>query len=89
MLRRNPRYKLQVPHGLAFLGTLLILAGTIMGLGGSLPSPSAQPEFVTTAQATPGQAEAAGQTAERVESIPQGQVNKNRRFKVNLFLFRR
>jgi hypothetical protein len=89
MLRRNPRYKLQVPHRFAVLGALFIMAGAITGLGGSLQSPSAQPEFVGTVQATPGQAEAAGVAAEPVESIPQSQVNKNRRFKVNLFLFRR
>lgn len=89
MLRRNPRYKLQLPHRFALLGALLIMAGTITGLGSSLPSPSARPEFVSTVQATPGQAEAAGRAAEPVESIPQSQVHKNRRFKVNLFLFRR
>jgi hypothetical protein len=89
MLRRNPRYKLQVPHGLAILGVLLLLAGTVTGIGGSLQPQSAQPALVATGQMPSGESDASSRTSEPGESIPQAQLRKNKRFKVNLFLFRR
>ena len=89
MLRRNPRYKLQVPHGLAILGALLLLAGTAMGLGGALQSQPSQSALVAAGGVASGEPDAAGRTSEQVESIPQAQLRKNKRFKVNLFLFRR
>jgi len=89
MLRRNPRYKLQVPHGLAVLGTLLVLAGTATGVGGTLQSQPSQSALVAAGQVASGEADAAGRTSEQVESMPQAQLRKNNRFKVNLFLFRR
>jgi len=88
MLRRNPRYKLQVPHGLAILGALLVLAGTATGLGGTLQSQPSQSVLVAAGQVASGEADAAGRTAEPVESMPQSQLRNNKRFKVNLFLFR-
>jgi hypothetical protein len=89
MFRRTPRYKLQVPHGLAILGALLMLAGTATGLGGTLQSQSSQSALVAAAEVASGESAAVGRTSEPVESIPQAQLRKNKRFKVNLFLFRR
>jgi len=89
MLRRNPRYKLQVPHGLAILGALLLIAGTVTGIGGTLQPQSAQSALVAAGQVPSGESDASGRASEPVESMPQAQLRKNKRFKVNLFLFRR
>jgi len=89
MLRRNPRYKLQIPHGLAILGALLLLAGTVTGVGGALQSHPAQHGLAATSEMASAEADTANRTNGPVDSIPQAQVKKNKRFKVNLFLFRR
>ena len=88
MLRRNPRYTLQVPHGLAILGALLLLAGTVTGLGGTLPSHSTPSGLAATGEMASPEPDAANRRGP-VDSISQAQVKKNKRFKVNLFLFRR
>jgi hypothetical protein len=89
MLRRNPRYKLQVPHGLAILGALLLLAGTVTGLGSALQTNPAQTGLAASAEMANPEPDSANRAAGAVDSIPQAQIKKNKRFKVNLFLFRR
>jgi len=89
MLRRNPRYKPQIPHGLAILGALLLLTGTVTGLGGVLQSQSLQPGLAATSEVASAESDTANRATGAVDSLPQSQVKKNKRFKVNLFLFRR
>jgi len=89
MLKRTPRYRLQVPHGLAILGALLLLAGTVTGLGGTQRHPEVAPGLAVAGYAPAGESEAADRVAEPVESMHQAPLRKSKRFKVNLFLFRR
>jgi len=89
MLRRNPRYRLQVPHGLAILGALLLLAGTVTGLGGTLRYPAAEPGLAAAGYVPSSESDAADRVADPVESMHQAPLKKSQRFKVNLFLFRR
>jgi hypothetical protein len=88
MLIRNPRYRLQVPHGLAILGALLLLAGTVTGVGGTLHSPSSEPALAATGYASSAESNGVNRPAEPVESMAQPPVKKHKRFKINLFLFR-
>jgi len=89
MLRRNPRYRLQIPRGLAILGALLLLAGTVTGLGGTHRHPEAEPGLAAASYVPSGESDATDRVADPVESMHQAPLRKSKRFKVNLFLFRR
>jgi hypothetical protein len=88
MLIRNPRYRPQVPHGLAILGALLLLAGTVTGVGSQLHAPSSEPALAATAYSASTDPNAAGRPEDSVEAMAQHPVKKSKRFKINLFLFR-
>jgi len=88
MLRLTPRYRLQVPNGLAIIGALLLLAGTVTGLGNTW---NAQPgeSVAATTRVTSGDLDATESSPEALDTAPKAPVSQKKRFKVNLFLFRR
>ena len=89
MLKLIPRHRFHVPHGLAMAGALLLLASTVTGVGGSLQNQPGQPLASASSILAEPEADAGRQAPESMEAVKQAPVKKNRRFKVNLFLFRR
>jgi hypothetical protein len=87
MLRLTPRYRLQVPHGLAIVGALLLLAGTVAGVGNGFNAPPGNSATATTFVAG-GDMDTADSSPGSMETIPQTPVKQKKRFKINLFLFR-
>jgi len=87
MLKLRPRYRLQVPHGLAAIGALLLLASTVTGFGTALnsqsPENSAPMSFVASGEVEPAESADAGEAA--IQPAP---VKQKKRFRINLFLFR-
>jgi hypothetical protein len=88
MLRLKPRYRLQVPHGLAMVGALLLLAGTVTGVGNGLPSPKLE-ATAAPAIVNGGERESVESSVDAVEAIPPAPMTQKKRLKMNLFLFRR
>jgi len=88
MLRLTPRYRPQVPHGLAIVGALLLLAGTMAGVGNGFNAPPGNSAKATTFVAG-GDMDTADSASDSMESIPQTPVKQKKRFQMNLFLFRR
>lgn len=85
MMRLMPRHRHNVPHGLAIVGALLLLASTVTGVGKALqPAPHQHAALVAT-EAVGSDAESAA--PEPVDAVPHPAVKK-KRFRVNLFLFR-
>ena len=89
MVRLKPRYRLHLPHGLAMAGALLLLASTVTGVGSAMQSGPGQPLATASAMVGERDADAAGQSSDSVEAVKQVPVKKSKRFRVNLFLFRR
>jgi len=83
MLKLMPRNRLQVPHGLAVVGALLLLVSTVTGFGSALNSQRAEnmaaAPFVTTSEM---------EASESADAVPQPPVKQKKRFRINLFLFR-
>ena len=88
MLRIRPRYRLQVPHGLAVVGALLLLASTVTGVGSALNTRQAE-NTALPALVSSSEMESAESASNSVDTVPQAPVKQKKRFKVNLFLFRR
>lgn len=87
MLRLTPRYRLQVPNGLAIIGALLLLVGTVSGFGNNWNAQPGESVAVTTRVAN-GDLDAAESSPEALDTAPKAPVSQKKRFKVNLFLFR-
>ena len=87
MLRLTPRYRLQVPHGLAIVGALLLLAGTVTGVGNRSDASPGNSATATTFVAS-GDIDTADSSPDSVETISTAPTKQKKRFKMNLFLFR-
>ena len=84
MLKLIPRSRRRIPHGVAVVGALLLLASTVTGVGRNLQDSPSQPIAVAATVAS----ENGPATAETVDAAKPPAVKKNKRFRVNLFLFR-
>jgi hypothetical protein len=89
MLRRSPRNRLPVPHGLAVIGALLLLASTLAGVGSSLYSGSPQDPPATASLVSDGEHAANQPAPTDADALHQAPVKQKKRFRINLFLFRR
>jgi hypothetical protein len=89
MMRLSPHYRLRVPNGLAIAGAFLLLASTLAGVNDAPMSQVEQEIASVESVLTDNPAETTAATAEAIEAVPQPAVIKHKRFKVNLFLFRR
>jgi len=89
MLRLNPRYRLQVPHGLAVVGALLLFASTLAGVGATLYSGSPQDPTASVSLVSGEEHGASMPAAETTDTMPQPPVKQKKRLRINLFLFRR
>ena len=88
MIRLNPRYRPQVPHGLAIVGALLLLAGTVTGVGNGF-DPSRIEATAASTRVSGGDMDAVESSRDSTEAIQTSPVKQQKRFKMNLFLFRR
>ena len=88
MLRLTPRYRLQIPNGLAIIGALLLLAGTVTSFGTALNTPPGESAAANTLVAS-GDMDASESSPEALDTVSQAPASQKKRFKVNLFLFRR
>jgi len=89
MLRLNPRYRLQVPHGLAMIGALLLLTSTLASVGATLYSGGPQDPAATVSLVSDGELGATEPAADTADAIIQPPVKQKGRFRIHLFLFRR
>ena len=89
MVRLHPRYRLKVPNGIALMGAFLLAVSTLGGVSEVLPSLQ-RPE-TTAAEVTPadGLVDSAPAGLNSGESAQPDATVHSKRFKVNLFLFRR
>jgi len=86
MLKLRTRHRLQVPHGLAIVGALLLLVSTVTGFGTVLNLQQGEPTAAISAVAN-SELESTD-AVERVDTVPQAPVKQKKRFRINLFLFR-
>lgn len=87
MLKLIPRYRLQVPHGLAVVGALLLLASTVTGFGTTLNSQTAE-HAAPASLVTGSEADSAESGDPAAAALQQAPVKQKKRFRINLFLFR-
>ena len=89
MLRLSPRYRLQVPHGLAVIGALLLLASTLGGIGSAVYPGTPEDAPATAGLVSDGEHGASQPAADAASVIPQPAVKQKKHFRIKLFLFRR
>lgn len=89
MIRPKMRFRHRVPHGLAIVGAALLLTGTLLGVDSSTQPQQVHAGSSVSAVAVGNQAEDQRHAAESVETVDQPAVKQHKRFRVNLFLFRR
>ena len=89
MIRPKLRFRHRVPHGLAIVGAALLLTGTLLGVDSSTQPQQAHARSPVNAVAVGNQAEDQRQAAETVEAVDRPAVKRHKRFRVNLYLFRR
>ena len=89
MVRLHPRYRPKVPNGMALMGAFLLAASTLAGVSEVLPS--LQGPETTAAVVTPadGRVDSDPVGLNSGESAQPDATVHSKRFKVNLFLFRR
>jgi len=89
MLILKPSYRLQVPHGLAIVGALLLLASTVIGVGSAFKAPQIETTAATASLVTDNDVDARESVPDAADTVPQAPLQQKKRFRTNLFLFRR
>ena len=83
MFKVTPRSRQRIPHGVAVVGALLLLASTVTGVSRNVQESPSQPIAVAATMTS----ENGPAAADTVDAAKPPAVKK-KRFRVNLFLFR-